>query len=56
MKWLQQLGQNILGFFQTLYETKLFELDDGEPFTLGLFIQLIFYRNESRLDSRLIEV
>lgn len=28
MKWLQQLGQNILGFFQTLYETKLFELDD----------------------------
>ena len=54
MEWLQQLGQTTLGFFQTLYKTKLFELDDGEPFTLGLFIQLIFYAGIAYIIGSLI--
>ena len=54
MEWLQQLGQTTLGFFQTLYKTKLFELDDGEAFTLGLFIQLIFYAGIAYIIGSLI--
>jgi len=43
MEWFQQLGQNILGFFQDIYKAELFKLDDGKSFTLDLLIQLIFY-------------
>ncbi len=54
MEWLQQLGQNILRFFEDIYKAELFKLDDGEPFTLGLFIQLIFYAGVAYIVGSLI--
>ncbi|MGB3756236.1 MAG: mechanosensitive ion channel domain-containing protein [Rivularia sp. (in: cyanobacteria)] len=54
MEWLQQLGQNILRFFEDIYKAELFKLDDGEPFTLGLFIQLIFYAGIAYLVGSII--
>ena len=54
MELLQQLGQNILRFFEDIYKAELFKLDDGEPFTLGLFIQLIFYAGVAYIVGSLI--
>lgn len=43
MEWLQEQGNRITQFFQDIYTAELFKLEDGKSFTLGLFIQLIFY-------------
>jgi hypothetical protein len=43
MEWLQQQRNRITQFFQNIYTAKLLKLEDGKSFTLGLFIQLIFY-------------
>ena len=43
MEWLQHQGQTVLEFFRDLYKAELFKLDDGNSFTLDLFLKLVFY-------------
>ncbi|MEA5594189.1 mechanosensitive ion channel domain-containing protein [Rivularia sp. UHCC 0363] len=54
MEWLQQQGQRILDFFQDLYKAELFKLDDGNYFTLDLFLKLVFYAVIAYIVGRLI--
>ncbi len=54
MEWLVEQGEKLLKFFEDLYKAELFKLDDGNSFTLGLFIQLVFYAVIAYFIGRLI--
>ncbi|MEM6399337.1 MAG: mechanosensitive ion channel domain-containing protein [Cyanobacteria bacterium P01_D01_bin.116] len=59
MEWFLEQALRLFGFFRDLYKAELFKLDDGNSFTLDLFIRLVFFAVIAyvigRLISRLIQ-